>query len=68
MILKQISKGDNHYLKKQQPSWIKYENSTSKIYIRNIKDYTDIDPTVDFVFPVNKIDRENSENSFLRQI
>jgi hypothetical protein len=23
--------------------------------------YTDIDPTVDFVFPVNKIDRENSE-------
>jgi predicted nucleotidyltransferase component of viral defense system len=22
---------------------------------------TDIDPTVDFVFPVNKIDRENSE-------
>ena len=40
---------------------IKYEDSTSKIYIRNIKDYTDIDPTVDFVFPVNKIDRENSE-------
>jgi hypothetical protein len=26
-----------------------------------IKVYTDIDPTVDFVFPVNKIDRENSE-------
>jgi hypothetical protein len=22
MILKQISKGDNHYLKKQQPSWM----------------------------------------------
>jgi hypothetical protein len=40
---------------------IKYENSTLKIYIRNIKHYTDIDPTVDFVFPVNKIDRENSE-------
>jgi hypothetical protein len=40
---------------------IKYENSTSKIYIRNIKDYTDIDPTVDFVFPVNKIDCGNSE-------
>ena len=35
---------------------IKYEDSTSKIYIiRNIN------PTVDFVFPVNKIDRENSE-------
>jgi hypothetical protein len=26
-----------------------------------IKVYTDIDPTVDFVFPVNKIDRENNE-------
>ena len=38
-----------------------YENSTSKIYIKNIKDYTDIDPSVNFVFPVNKIDRENSE-------
>jgi hypothetical protein len=23
--------------------------------------YTDIDPTVDFVFPVNKIDQENNE-------
>jgi hypothetical protein len=35
---------------------IKYEDSTSKIYIiRNIN------PTVNFVFPVNKIDRENSE-------
>ena len=34
---------------------IKYENSTY------IKVYTDIDPTVDFVFPVNKIDRENSQ-------
>ena len=42
---------------------IKYENSTLKIYIRNISKfiYTDINPTVDFVFPVNKIDRENSE-------
>jgi hypothetical protein len=37
---------------------IKYENSTYNI--RTIKHYTDIDPTVDFVFPVNKIDRENS--------
>jgi hypothetical protein len=26
-----------------------------------IKVYTDIDPTGDFVFPVNKIDRENSQ-------
>ena len=25
MILKQISKGDNHYLKKQQPSWMEGE-------------------------------------------
>ena len=31
------------------------------IYPKYIKVYTDIDPTVDFVFPVNKIDRENSE-------
>ena len=35
---------------------IKYENSTLKnIYPKYIKDYTDIDATVDFVFPVNKI-------------
>ena len=41
---------------------IMYENSTLKIfYPKYIKVYTDIDPTVDFVFPVNKIDRENSE-------
>jgi hypothetical protein len=31
------------------------------IYLKYIKVYTDIDPTVDFVFPVNKIDCENSE-------
>jgi hypothetical protein len=31
------------------------------IYPKYIKVYTDIDPTVDFVFPVNKIDREKSE-------
>ena len=31
------------------------------IYPKYIKLYTDIDPTVDLVFPVNKIDRENSE-------
>ena len=30
-------------------------------YPKYIKVYIDIDPTVDFVFPVNKIDRENSE-------
>jgi hypothetical protein len=30
---------------------IKYENSTLKLRIRNINHYTDIDPTVDFVFP-----------------
>ena len=38
---------------------IKYENSTLTIYIRNIKHYTDIDFTVNIIFPVNKIDREN---------
>ena len=31
------------------------------IHPKYIKVYTDIDPTVDFVFPVNKIDHENSE-------
>jgi hypothetical protein len=31
------------------------------IYPKYIKVYTDIDPTVYFVFPVNKIDCENSE-------
>jgi hypothetical protein len=30
---------------------LKYENSTLKICIRTVKHYTDIDPTVDFVFP-----------------
>jgi hypothetical protein len=45
---------------------IKYENATLKIYIRNIKHYTDIGPTVDFVFPVNKIDREKGEKTNLK--
>jgi hypothetical protein len=31
------------------------------IHPKYIKVYTDIDPTVDFVFPVNKIDCENGE-------
>ena len=31
------------------------------IHPKYIKVYTDIDPTVDFVFPVNKIDRKNSQ-------
>ena len=44
-----------------------WKSDLKYIYIRNIKHYTDIDPTVDFVFPVNKIDRENNENkSFLK--
>jgi hypothetical protein len=37
-----------------------------KIYIRNIKHFTDIDPAVDFVFPVNKIDREKGEKTIGR--
>ena len=45
---------------------IKYENSILKIYIRNIKHYTDIDATVDFVFPVNKIDRSKGEKTNLK--
>ena len=47
---------------------LKYENSTLKIYISEvcIKQYTDVDQTVDFVFPVSKIDGENSDkNSYL---
>jgi hypothetical protein len=36
---------------------LKYENSTLKISIQH---YKNIHPTVDFVFHVNKIDRENS--------
>ena len=34
------------------------------IHPKYIKVYTDIDPTVDFVFPVNKIDRKNNEKLF----
>ena len=56
-----IIASNHNSLKKKLLYDIKYENSTLKIYIRNIKHYTDIDPTVDFVFPVNKIDHENSE-------
>ena len=52
---------NHNSLKKKLLYDIKYENSTLKISIRNIKHYTDIDLTVDFVFPVNKLDRENSE-------
>ena len=44
---------------------LKYENSTLKIYIRTVKHYTDIDPTVDFVFPVDKIDRAHSGKNSL---
>ena len=42
---------------------LKYDNSALKIYKRTIKHYTDIDPTFDFVFLVNKIDRENSDKN-----
>ena len=44
---------------------LKYENSTLKIYIRTVKHYTDIDPTVDFVFTGNKIDCANSGKNSL---
>ena len=42
---------------------IKYEDSTSKIYIRNIKDLISISIQLLtlYFFAVNKIDRENSE-------
>ena len=62
IILKELNTiASNHNSFKKNCYMIKYENSTLKIYIRNINLYTDIDPTVDFVFPVNKIDRENGE-------
>jgi hypothetical protein len=32
------------------------------IHPKYIKVYTDIDPTIDFVFPVNKIDRKTVKN------
>ena len=38
-----------------------WKSDIKNIYPKYIKVYTDINPTVDFVFPVNKIDRENSE-------
>ena len=41
---------------------IKYENSTLKIYIRNISKFMLISiQLLTSYFPVNKIDRENSE-------
>jgi len=44
---------------------LKYEISTLK---KPELSNTDIDPTVNFVFPVNKIDRENSDkNSYLEK-
>ena len=61
-----IASNSNYFLNKFY--MLKYENSTLKIYIRTIKQYTDIDPTVDFVFLVNKIDHENSDkNSYLEK-
>ena len=41
-----------------------------KIYIRIIKHYTDIDPTINTwprIFPVYKIDREQSEENFSKE-
>jgi hypothetical protein len=41
---------------------IKYENSTLKIYIRNISKFMPISiQLLTSYFPVNKIDRENSD-------
>jgi hypothetical protein len=46
---------------------LKYEISTLIIYISKLSNI-DIDPTVDFVFPVSKIDREKSDkNSYLEK-
>ena len=46
---------------------LKYEISTLIIYISKLSN-TDIDPTVDFIFPVSTIDREkNDKNSYLEK-
>ena len=49
----------NYYIQINKTWYYLNVYTTIKGYI--IKVYTNIDPTVDFVFPVNKIDRENSE-------
>ena len=38
----------------------------NNIYPKYIKVYTDIDPTVDFIFPVNQIDRKTVKKIFLK--
>ena len=56
---------------KKKRKWLKFENWPLKIYIRIIKHYTDIDPSDNTrpVFPVYKIDREQSEKqTFLRYV
>ena len=65
IILKELNTiASNHNSLKKICYMIKYANSTLKyIYPKYIKVYTDIDPTVDFVFPVNKIDREKGEKT-----
>jgi hypothetical protein len=55
---------------KKKRKWLNFENWSLKIYIRIIKHYTDIDPSVNthLVFPVYKIDRKQSEKTFLRNV
>jgi hypothetical protein len=62
IILKELDTiASNHNSLKKQLYDKVWKFDIKNIYPKYIKVYTDIAPTVDFVFPVNKIDRENSE-------
>ena len=66
-ILKEMNILASNSNLKKKCYMLKYKISTLNIYISELSN-TDIDPTVDFIFPVNKIDRENSDkNSYLEK-
>ena len=49
-----IALNSNKKKKEENDHWLKFEIWTLKIYIRIIKHYTDIDPTVDIKTQVNR--------------
>jgi hypothetical protein len=61
-ILKEMNILASNSNLKKKCYMLKYKISTLNIYISELSN-TDIDPTVDFIFPVNKIDRENSDKN-----
>ena len=62
IILKELDTiASNHNSSKQKWYDKVWKFDIKNIYPKYIKVYTDTAPTVDFVFPVNKIDREHSE-------